>query len=285
MLASRLSGILPELTESEALQTAMVASISQAGFDTRNWKRRPFRAPHHSCSGVALVGGGSVPKPGEISLANNGVLFLDELPEYSRHVLEVLRVPMETGTILISRAARQAEYPARFQLVAAMNPCPCGMAGSAAGNCYCSAEQIQKYRHRVSGPLLDRIDIQIEVLRTEVSVLDFHREHGEDSAIIKARVQAARNLQIQRGKQPNAHLDTTQIQVICALGREQKELLETASEKLNFSPRACHRVLKVSRTIADLEASEHIRSKHLAEAIALRRPGTMSGNARHNEAG
>jgi magnesium chelatase family protein len=279
MLASRLAGILPDLSETEALQTAMVASISQAGFDTRNWRRRPFRAPHHSCSGVALVGGGSVPKPGEISLANNGVLFLDELPEFSRHVLEVLRVPMETGTILISRAARQAEYPARFQLVAAMNPCPCGMAGSNVGSCYCSAEQIQKYRHRVSGPLLDRIDIQIEVLRTEVSVLDFHRQPGESTTSIRARVQAARDIQMQRSERPNALLDTKQIQAYCGLGKKQRTLLETASEKLKFSPRACHRVLKVSRTIADLDASEPIRSKHLAEAIALRKQGMASGNA------
>jgi magnesium chelatase family protein len=273
MLASRLPGILPDLDEAEALQTAMVASISQSGFDCRNWQKRPFRAPHHSCSGVALVGGGPVPRPGEISLAHNGVLFLDELPEFNRHVLEVLRVPMETGKILISRAARQAEFPARFQLVAAMNPCPCGMAGAGSGNCHCSAEQIQKYRHRVSGPLLDRIDIQVEVLRPAVCLFDFNHMSGEGTASIRTRVVAAHEIQIARSGYSNARLEVRQIQKFCGLGSEQRELLELASEQMEFSPRACHRVLKVARTIADLDASEQIETMHLSEAIALRRPG------------
>jgi len=275
MLASRLPGILPDMTDDEALETAMVTSICHAGFDPGNWKRRPFRAPHHSCSGVALVGGGPVPKPGEISLAHNGVLFLDELPEFNRHVLEVLRVPMETGRVLISRAARQAEYPAQFQLVAAMNPCPCGMAGSGSGNCLCSAEQIQRYRYRVSGPLLDRIDIQVEVLRPTISILDFHRRPGEETSIIRARVQAARDRQLRRANLPNAHLQAAQIQVHCALGKDQRNLFEEAAQQFEFSPRACHRILKVARTIADLDASEEIKTGHLAEAISLRRPGMM----------
>jgi magnesium chelatase family protein len=270
MLASRLPGILPDLSEAEALQTAMVNSISLQGFDTAQWRKRPFRAPHHSCSGVALVGGGPVPRPGEISLAHNGVLFLDELPEYHRHVLEVLRVPMETGQIHISRAARQATFPARFQLIAAMNPCPCGMAGG--GNCYCSAEQIQRYRHRVSGPLLDRIDIQVEVLKPSVSVLDFQSCRGEATSMIRRRVLAARQLQIDRGNMPNAHMEARDIQTYCNLEGPQRKLLEEASDQLGFSPRACHRVLKVARTIADLEGIDPIATSHLAEAIAMRRP-------------
>jgi magnesium chelatase family protein len=279
MLASRLPGILPDMTEKEALDTATISSITLAGFDTRNWKIRPFRAPHHSCSGIALVGGGPVPKPGEISLAHNGVLFLDELPEFSRHVLEVLRVPMESGQILISRAARQAEFPARFQLVAAMNPCPCGMAGSGAGQCHCSAEQIQRYRHRVSGPLLDRIDIQVEVLRPDIPVLDFRRGCGEATADIRHRVLAARALQLRRANKPNAQMQVVEIRRCCQLGTRERSLLEKASEQLKLSPRACHRVLKVARTIADLEGQEQLQSRHIAEAIAFRKPGMLPAAA------
>ena len=272
MLASRMPGILPDLTEEEALETATVRSISQLGFDPACWMKRPFRAPHHSCSGIALVGGGTVPRPGEISLAHNGVLFLDELPEFNRHVLEVLREPMESGRILISRAARQAEFPARFQLVAAMNPCPCGMAGSEGGQCHCSTEQIQKYRQRVSGPLLDRIDIRIEVLRPRISVLDFQNHEGESSAVIRARVERARDVQVARTGHTNACLEPAGIQQHCALGPSQRRLLDKVSEQWRFSPRACHRILKVARTIADLEQLEIISEAHLAEAIALRRP-------------
>ncbi len=280
MLANRFVGILPELSESEALETATIASISRYGFNAHNWKKRPFRAPHHSCSGVALVGGGSVPRPGEISLAHNGVLFLDELPEFGRHVLEVLREPMESGRILISRAARQAQFPARFQLVAAMNPCPCGMAGASNDQCHCSAEQIQRYRHRVSGPLLDRIDIQVEVLRPSASVLDFHRCGGEKTSSIRARVVRARNRQTQRQGQPNALMDPARIRRYCRLGKEQRNLLEAAAEQFGFSPRGCHRVLKVSRTIADLDEKAGLLTDHLAEAIALRHAGTFPDAAR-----
>lgn len=272
MLASRMPGILPDLTEEEALETATVRSISQIGFDPACWMKRPFRAPHHSCSGIALVGGGSAPRPGEISLAHNGVLFLDELPEFNRHVLEVLREPMESGRILISRAARQAEFPARFQLVAAMNPCPCGMAGSEGGQCHCSTEQIQKYRQRVSGPLLDRIDIRVEVLRPRISVMDFQNHEGEASAVIRARVICARDIQMARNGHTNACLEPAGIQEHCALGTAQRRLLDKASEQWRFSPRACHRILKVARTIADLEHADSIAEIHLAEAIALRMP-------------
>ncbi|NNL94722.1 MAG: YifB family Mg chelatase-like AAA ATPase, partial [Xanthomonadales bacterium] len=206
MLANRIIGILPELGDDEALQTAAVTSISQAGFHARNWKQRPFRAPHHSCSGVALVGGGSIPRPGEISLAHNGVLFLDELPEFNRRALEVLREPMESGRILISRAARQAEFPARFQLVAAMNPCPCGYAGEIGGQCHCSAEQIQRYLARISGPLLDRIDIRVAVMRPQLSIRQLQNGRGESSDAIRARVIEARTIQYRRSDCLNADL-------------------------------------------------------------------------------
>jgi magnesium chelatase family protein len=278
MLAARLPGILPDLTENEALDTATIASISQAGFEVRTWRKRPFRAPHHSCSGVELVGGGPVPRPGEISLAHNGILFLDELPEFDRHVLEALRVPLESGRILISRAARQAEFPARFQLVAAMNPCPCGMAGADPGQCHCSRDQIQRYLHRISGPLLDRIDIQVEVIRPTISILEFRNHPGETTRCVRARVLAARQRQNNRLSLPNAQMTAANIREFCLLENEEKELLESASEQLKLSPRACHRVLKVARTIADLGGSELIQTVHLAEAIAFRRPATATRN-------
>jgi magnesium chelatase family protein len=272
MLACRLPGILPPLTEAEALETAAVASISQQGLDIRNWKRRPFRAPHHTSSGVALVGGGSHPRPGEISLAHNGVLFLDELPEFNRHVLEVLREPMESGRIIISRAARQAEFPARFQLVAAMNPCPCGHNGDPARNCRCSAEQVARYRNRVSGPLLDRIDIQVEVNRPEISILDPGQSPGERSTAVRQRVMRARATQLRRAGIPNAHLDAGGIIEHCAIGASERAFLEAAAGRLHLSPRACHRVLKVARTIADLDCRNSLSGTDLAEAIAYRNP-------------
>ena len=195
MLASRLPGILPPMTEEEALESAAIQSVGSNGFDVRNWKKRPFRAPHHTASGVALVGGGSLPRPGEISMAMHGVLFLDELPEFSRDVLEVLREPLESGRITISRAARQADFPARFQLVAAMNPCPCGYLGHYAGKCHCTPEQVARYCRRISGPLLDRIDIHIEVPAIAPDELA-GRSGGESSAIIRARVRSARERQL-----------------------------------------------------------------------------------------
>lgn len=274
LLASRLPGILPPMTELESLESAAVASISLAGLDHRKWGVRPFRTPHHSCSSVALAGGGSRPRPGEISLAHNGVLFLDELPEFGRHTLEILREPIESGRIVISRAARQATFPARFQLVTAMNPCPCGMSGDDSGRCMCSGEQIQRYRTRVSGPLLDRIDIQVEVLRPKTSILSSSTDGIESSARVRERVIQARDIQFARAGKTNALMSNGELKQFCCLKKETLQLLEHAAEQLYLSPRACHRILKVSRTIADLDQSENIHSEHVAEAIAYRRLNT-----------
>lgn len=271
LLASRLPGILPPINEHESLEIAALASISHAGLDLRNWGIRPFRTPHHSCSSVALAGGGSRPRPGEVSLAHNGVLFLDELPEFGRHTLEILREPIESGCIVISRAARQATFPARFQLVAAMNPCPCGLAGDSSGRCRCSAEQIQRYRNRISGPLLDRIDIQVEVSRPKTSILSASGNKSESSAIVRKRVMDAREVQSVRAGKPNALLDNGEMEQFCRIDGDSLKLLERAVQQLYLSPRACHRILKVSRTIADLDQASEIGSAHLAEAIAFRR--------------
>jgi len=274
LLASRLPGILPPMSESESLETAALASVSQAGFDYRQWGVRPFRTPHHSCSNVALAGGGSRPRPGEVSLAHNGVLFLDELPEFGRHALEVLREPIESGRIVISRAARQATFPARFLLITAMNPCPCGMAGDESGRCGCSAEQIQRYRSRISGPLLDRIDIQVEVLRPDKSILSQPTHDIESSATVRARVIAARDVQLARAGKANALLDNGEMEQFCRIESAALGLLEDATEQLFLSPRACHRILKVARTIADLDQTDDIHNGHIAEAIAFRRLNT-----------
>ena len=230
---------------------------------------RPFRAPHHTASGVALVGGGGQPRPGEISLAHHGVLFLDELPEYDRRVLEVLREPLESGRITISRAARQADFPARFQLVAAMNPCPCGYLGDAERRCTCGQEQVRRYRARVSGPLADRIDLHIEVPRLAHRVLRGEAPE-ESSATVRSRVCIARDRQLHRAGKPNSALKTREIERYCALNDADHKLLEHALERLGLSPRAYHRILKVSRTIADLAGSEGIKTAHLAEAISYR---------------
>jgi len=270
LLASRLPGILPPMTESESLEAAALASVSQAGLDHRKWGIRPFRTPHHSCSSVALAGGGSRPRPGEISLAHNGVLFLDELPEFGRHTLEILREPVESGRIVISRAARQATFPARFQLVTAMNPCPCGMSGDDSGRCNCSGEQIQRYRNRVSGPLLDRIDIQVEVLRPTRSILSAPVNDIESSAVVRDRVIGSRRIQSERAGKANALLSNSELEQFCHIEGKTLQLLEHAAEQLYLSPRACHRILKVSRTIADLDQDEHIGSEHVAEAISFR---------------
>jgi len=271
LLASRLPGILPDMSEQESLQTAAVASISQAGVDHLTWGIRPFRTPHHSCSSVALAGGGSRPKPGEVSLAHNGVLFLDELPEFGRHALEVLREPLESGCIVISRAARQATFPARFQLVTAMNPCPCGLAGDSSGRCNCSYEQIQRYRDKISGPLLDRIDIQVEVMRPDKSIFSETTDNIENSKTVRKRVVESRERQLARAGKPNAQLDNDELSKFCTIAGEQLGLLEMAAEQMFLSPRACHRILKVSRTIADLDQADDISSTHIAEAIAFRR--------------
>ena len=271
MLASRLPGVLPPLDDVEALEVAAVSSISGSGIDAARWRLRPFRSPHHTASSVALAGGGGHPRPGEVSLAHHGVLFLDELTEWNRSVLEVLREPLESGRIVISRAARQCEFPARFQLVAAMNPCPCGYAGDPSGRCHCSPEQITRYRSRVSGPLLDRIDIQIEVARQPTTALANHAASGEASAPMRQRVIAARDRQLQRAGKPNALLGTREMTRDCALRSADQSLLERAIDKLNLSARAYHRILRLARTIADLAGADAIDSQHLTEAIGYRR--------------
>jgi magnesium chelatase family protein len=269
MLAARFPGILPAMSEDEALEAAAVQSLN-GGFRIEHWQRRPFRAPHHTASAVALVGGGGNPRPGEISLAHHGVLFLDELPEFSRQVLEVLREPLETGHITISRAARQADFPARFQLVAAMNPCPCGYLGHPTQACRDTPDQIARYRGRISGPLLDRIDIQISVpALTQDELMQASR--GESSRAIRERVQAARERQIVRQGKPNAALGTPEIDRHCTLDAAGETLLKQAIARLNLSARAYHRVLKLARSVADLAGSDAITPAHLAEAIQYRR--------------
>jgi magnesium chelatase family protein len=269
LLASRLPGILPEMSEAEALETAAIASISGQPIDPASWRQRRFRAPHHTASAVALVGGGSCPRPGEISLAHHGVLFLDELPEFDRRVLEVLREPLESGRIIISRAARQAEYPAQFQLIAAMNPCPCGYLGDASGRCRCTSDQVERYRRRISGPLLDRIDLQIEVPRLSFDKLAGPR--GETSRVVRQRVTAARQRQLQRSGSLNNRLENRQLERACRLQAADRQLLQQAMEHLNLSARAYHRILKVARSIADLAGTAAIRPEQLAEAINYRR--------------
>jgi magnesium chelatase family protein len=272
MLAARLPGILPPLNDAEALESAAVASVSDIAFDPRHWRRPPFRSPHHTASAPAMVGGGSNPRPGEISLAHNGVLFLDELPEFDRRVLEVLREPMETGVITISRAARQADFPACFQLVAAMNPCPCGYLGDASGRCHCTSEQVQRYRGRISGPLLDRIDMHIEVPRVSHAVLRDGAPGGEESsAAVRARVVRARTRANARSGLANAQLGPQHIKRFCRLDDQSQRLLEQAVDKLGLSHRAYHRILKLARTIADLAGAEAIQMPHLSEAISYRK--------------
>jgi magnesium chelatase family protein len=270
MLATRLPGILPAMTQQEALESAAVQSLGSQGFRLSAWRQRPYRAPHHTASAVALVGGGSDPRPGEISMAMHGVLFLDELPEFERHVLEVLREPLESGRVSVSRAARQAEFPAEFQLVGAMNPCPCGYLGHYTNRCCCTPDQIARYRSRISGPLLDRIDIQIEV--PAVTVDDLSRaQTGESSQTIRDRVERARANMTARQEKPNAKLTSAELDRHCALGKDAAAVLQKAIAKLGLSARGYHRILKVARTIADLAGAKHIEAAHLAEAIQYRK--------------
>jgi len=273
MLASRLAGILPPMTEPEALETAAIQSISDHGFKPAQWRQRPFRNPHHTASGVALVGGGSHPRPGEISLAHNGVMFLDELPEFDRRVLEVLREPLESGRIIISRAARQAEYPARFQLIAAMNPCPCGYLGHQNGRCHCSAEQIRRYRARLSGPLLDRIDMHIEVPSVSLEDIQNRKQATaeESSQQVRQRVLATRQRQWQRQDIANGRLQGRLLEQHCPLEQQDAKLLAQAIESLGLSARAYHRILKLARTIADIANSTSIKTPHISEALTYRR--------------
>ncbi|HEX7381875.1 MAG TPA: YifB family Mg chelatase-like AAA ATPase [Nevskiaceae bacterium] len=270
MLATRLPGILPPLNEAEAIEVAAIASIDRGQPDLSHWGERPFRSPHHSASAVALVGGGSVPRPGEITLAHRGVLFLDELPEFDRRVLEVLREPLENGTITISRAARQVDFPARFQLVAAMNPCPCGYLGDSSGRCHCSPERIARYRARLSGPFLDRIDLQVFVPRIEREALTARQGDGESSAVVRQRVVAARALQHARAGKPNASLGSAELERDARPTAGAAALLRNALERLALSARAYHRTLRVARTIADLAGAEAVDGVHVAEAVRYR---------------
>lgn len=269
MLAARFPGILPRMTEAEALESAALQSLG-GSFDVQNWKTRPYRTPHHTASGVALVGGGSNPRPGEISMAMHGVLFLDELPEFERGVLEVLREPLESGRITISRAARRADFPAQFQLIAAMNPCPCGYLGHFNGKCHCTPDQVSRYRSKISGPLLDRIDIQIEVPAVSRQEL-LDKASGERSSMIQERVEAARQRQLSRQHKTNAQLSVTEIDGYCMPDAQGTALLQQAISRLNLSARGYHRVLKVARTLADIDGNPKVTGVHIAEAVQYRR--------------
>jgi magnesium chelatase family protein len=269
MLAARFAGILPSMTEHEALESAAIQSLN-GSYKLENWKRRPYRSPHHTASGVALVGGGGIPRPGEISLAHNGVLFLDELPEFDRKVLEVLREPLESGKITISRAARQADFPASFQLLAAMNPCPCGYLGHFNNKCRCTPDNVARYRGKISGPLIDRIDLLIEVPALKEDELT-SAANAENSDAIRERVEAARNIQLKRQGKANFALGSLEIDEFCQPDEAGLTLLKTAISRLNLSARAYHRILKVARTIADLSGDAAIKPTHIAEAVQYRR--------------
>lgn len=271
MLAQRLPGLLPAMSEEEALEVAAVRSVAGISINPSHWRIRPFRAPHHTASAVALVGGGKWPRPGEISLAHNGVLFLDELPEYQRRVLEVLREPLETGVITISRAANQAEFPASFQFAAAMNPCPCGYLGDLRGKCCCTSEQVRRYRSRLSGPLIDRLDLHVDVVRVPTEVLRSSDAKIETSAQVASRVAHVRQLQLNRQGCMNARLKNREVERFCSPTAPARNLLDQAATKLGFSARAYHRVLKVARTIADLAGAPQIDTAQVSEAMSLRK--------------
>jgi magnesium chelatase family protein len=281
MLAQRLPGLLPALEGDEALDVASIASVSSRGFAPRDYGRRPFRAPHHSASASAIIGGGPHARPGEVSLAHRGVLFLDELPEFNRGVLESLREPLESGVVAIARAALQVEYPARFQLIAAMNPCRCGYLGDVSGRCRCTPPEIARYRARISGPLLDRIDLRVEVPAVPSEELlgdDAVRDIAMSSAALARRVRGARELQGRRAGKLNADLASSDIQSVCRLDRHCRTLLSQARTRFDLSARGVHRVLRVARTIADLaaelaaeEVPRPIGPADLAEALQLRR--------------
>ncbi|MBA6415081.1 YifB family Mg chelatase-like AAA ATPase [Colwellia sp. 6M3] len=266
MLASRLPGILPPMTEQEALSSAAIQSICHKNISPESWLTRPFRAPHHTASSAALVGGGSHPQPGEISLAHNGVLFLDELPEFERKVLDVLREPLESGEVTISRALVKQTFPAQFQLVAAMNPSPTGFYNDKRS----TPEQVLRYLNRLSGPFLDRIDIQIEVTRLPRGMWANDNGKGESSRTIQKRVSICHQKQISRQGKANAQLSSAEVRSFCHLNADDSEFLELAIEKLNLSTRAHHKILKIARTLADMESLEHIERKHLIEALSYR---------------
>lgn len=270
MLAQRLPGLLPPLDDAEALESAMLHSLTRSLPPLGEWRRRPFRAPHHGASAAAVIGGGGRLRPGEISLAHHGVLFLDELPEYRRDVLEALREPLETGTVSVARAAWRGQFPARFQLVAAMNPCPCGHAGDPSGHCRCTWPMVRRYLSKLSGPLLDRIDLHVEVPRLEYAALRPSSSSVEGTAAVAARVANARERQRQRGAL-NSLLAPKALADACGLGLREHGLLDSASRRLGLSARACHRILRVARTIADLGARQQVEVAELSEAIGYRR--------------
>ena len=269
MLARRLAGLLPPLTHDEALESAAILSVAGA-FNASRWGERVLRAPHHTASAAALVGGGSPPRPGEASLAHRGILFLDELAEFPRAALEALREPLETGRIVVSRAARQADFPAAFQLVAAMNPCPCGQLGSAATACRCTPDAVLRYQGKISGPLLDRIDIQIEVPTVAAAQLAGAAD-GEASTIVAARVREARQRAIDRQGCANGELAGDALDRHCRLDNAASHFLQRVTTRLGWSARGFHRILRVARTVADLEGNGAIKSSHLGEAIQYRR--------------
>ena len=272
MLAQRMPGLLPPLDGAEALDVAAIASVSSRGFEPREYGHRPFRAPHHTASAGAIIGGGPQARPGEVSLAHRGVLFLDELPEFNRGVLESLREPLESGVVAISRAAMRIQYPARFQLVAAMNPCPCGYLGDSSGRCRCPPAIIARYRARISGPLLDRIDMRVAVTALSSDDLLVEPEsRATQSPDAAARVIVARARQLARGGKLNADLTGAETQEYCRPDRVGRRLIAQARAKLGLSARGVHRVMRVARTIADLEGSAAIDTAHLAEALQLRR--------------
>ncbi len=272
MLAQRLPGLLPAMGDAEALASAALQGLAPGGFDPARWRQRPVRSPHHSASAVALVGGGSPPRPGEISLAHGGVLFLDELPEFPRAALEALREPLETRQITIARAARSARFPAGFQLVAAMNPCPCGWLGAMVSgrHCRCSPDQVARYQGKLSGPLIDRIDLQVEVAAVAPAEM-LAQPAGEPSAVVAARVQRAHALQWARQGGPNSELAGASLDIHCALDATASHFLQQAASRLGWSGRSLHRTMKVARTIADLEGADRISVPHLAEAMQYRR--------------
>ncbi|MDX1902218.1 MAG: YifB family Mg chelatase-like AAA ATPase [Gammaproteobacteria bacterium] len=280
MLASRLPSLLPGLDEQQSLEVASVASISRGGFNPAEWQQMPYRAPHHGCSSAALVGGGRPPRPGEISLAHHGILFLDELPEFDRNVLESLREPLESGHVTISRAAHQAVFPAQFQLIAAMNPCPCGYLGVVPERCRCTISQIKRYLSRLSGPLLDRIDMQVEVPGLPPGFL-LQEEISESSATVRDRVLACREIQLQRQGKCNHDIAAKEVKRFCPMEAAASQVLEKAAEHFQLSVRVCHRVIRIARTIADIEKHSILQVEHISEALGYRyldRPGRLKEN-------
>ena len=274
LLATRLPGLLPRLSRSQEIEVVLLYSLTPAK-NNRRRLQRPFRAPHHTASAAALVGGGRPPRPGEISLAHQGVLFLDELPEFARNGLEALREPLESGSITIARADRTVRFPADFQLIAAMNPCVCGFHGDARRECRCAPDQVRRYQNRISGPFLDRIDITLSLSRESVSLTNNTDVKPEDTASVGKRVQSSVDFRRQRSAVANARLNHKQVRQWCWPDRRGRDLLQKAAERFSLSLRACDRTLRVARTIADLDMSERVGERHVSEALAISRPGLL----------